>query len=45
MSNFHFAGCDTVYLTEKYGTPLYVISEDFIIDRIDEIKENFVKKI
>ncbi len=44
MSNFHFAGCDTVYLTEKYGTPLYVISEDFIIDRIDEIKENFVKK-
>ncbi len=44
MSNFHFAGCDTVYLAEKYGTPLYVISEDFIIDRIDEIKENFVKK-
>ena len=44
MANFHFSGCDTVYLAEKYGTPLYVISEDYIIDRIGEIKRDFIEK-
>ncbi|NMB27408.1 MAG: diaminopimelate decarboxylase [Tissierellia bacterium] len=44
MTNFHFAGCDTVYLAKKYGTPLYVISENYIIDRIEEIKRNFIGK-
>ena len=44
MTNFHFAGCDTVYLAKKYGTPLYVISENYIIDRIEEIKRNFIEK-
>ena len=44
MTNFHFAGCDTVYLAKKYGTPLYVVSEDHIVDRIEEIKKNFIEK-
>lgn len=44
MTNFKFAGCDTVYLAKKYGTPLYIMSEDYIIERIEEIKNNFLKK-
>lgn len=44
MENFNFGGCDTVKLAEKYGTPLYVMNEDFIIDRISEIKVNFLEK-
>ncbi|NLX61968.1 MAG: diaminopimelate decarboxylase [Tissierellia bacterium] len=44
MGNFIFAGCDTVELAKKYGTPLYVISEDFIIERCREIREDFLEK-
>ncbi|WP_353096164.1 diaminopimelate decarboxylase [Tissierella praeacuta] len=44
MNNFIFAGCDTVKLAEKYKTPLYVMSEDYIKDRLKEIKENFLDK-
>ncbi len=44
MSNYKFAGLDTVELGKKYGTPLYVMSEDYIRDRIHEIKEDFLGK-
>ena len=44
MENFNFGGSDTVKLAEKYGTPLYVMNEDFIIDRISEIKVDFLEK-
>lgn len=44
MSNFVFAECDTVKLAKKYGTPLYLISEDYIKERCSEIKENFINK-
>jgi len=44
MKNFTFGGCDTVYLAEKYKTPLYVISEDCIVDRCNEIKRDFINK-
>ncbi len=44
MSNFIFAGCDTVKLAEKYKTPLYVMSEDYIKDRLREIRESFLEK-
>lgn len=44
MNNFLFAGCDTVELARKYKTPLYVMSEDYIIDRCSEIKEDFLRK-
>lgn len=44
MSNMHFGQCDTVLLAEKYGTPLYVISEDIVKNKINEIKKKFLKK-
>ena len=44
MSNFVFYGCDTVELAKKYGTPLYVMSEDFIVDRCREIRKDFLEK-
>lgn len=44
MDNFVFAGMDTVELAKKYGTPLYIMSEDYIRDRIREIKEDFLGK-
>ncbi|MCK9445004.1 MAG: diaminopimelate decarboxylase [Tissierellaceae bacterium] len=44
MDNLIFAGCDTVELAKKYGTPLYLMSEDFIVDRLNEIKKGFLNK-
>jgi diaminopimelate decarboxylase len=44
MSNFVFAGKDTVELAKKYGTPLYVMSGDMINDKCDEINESFLNK-
>lgn len=44
MKNFLFSNVDTVKLAEKYGTPLYVVSEDIINERCDEIKESFIKR-
>ncbi|MDR1137851.1 MAG: diaminopimelate decarboxylase [Synergistaceae bacterium] len=41
MGNFIFHGCDTVELAREFGTPLYVVSEDEIIDRIRTIKSCF----
>lgn len=34
--------CD--YLVEKYGTPLYVMNEEEILNRIDDIKQNHIIK-
>lgn len=39
--HFIFAGHDTVALAKKFGTPLYVISENKIIEAIDLIKKSF----
>ena len=44
MSRFTFEGCDTVALAEKYGTPLYVVSETDIVDRCREIRKKFLEK-
>lgn len=44
MSNYIFAGCDTVELAKKYGTPLYLMSEDYIKDRCREIREDFIER-
>lgn len=40
----YFDGCDTTELAEKYGTPLYVISETEIVNRFSQIKEEFTDK-
>ncbi|MCF6463052.1 diaminopimelate decarboxylase [Clostridium sp. Cult1] len=44
MTNFYFAGVDTVYLAKKYSTPLYIMSENHILNRIQEIKRDFLWK-
>lgn len=43
-SNFTFAGYDTVELAKKYGTPLYVLSEEIIRKKCREIKSDFLEK-
>ncbi|QZY56265.1 diaminopimelate decarboxylase [Crassaminicella profunda] len=43
-SNFYFGGCDTVNLAKKYGTPLYVMSEDYICERCKEVRKDFLGK-
>lgn len=42
--NYYFSDCDTVQLAKEYGTPLYVMSEDIILDRLNEIKRSFLEK-
>lgn len=44
LTNFEFYNVDTVKLAEKYGTPLYVISEDHIIHKCQEIQQDFIEK-
>ncbi|HYE84640.1 MAG TPA: diaminopimelate decarboxylase [Clostridia bacterium] len=39
-----FAGCDTVELAEKYGTPLYVMSEDGIRENCGRIRSALMDK-
>ncbi len=41
--HYHFSGHDTTVLAKKYGTPLYVMSEDLIRERMDIIHEAFLK--
>lgn len=40
----YFDGCSTVELAEKYGTPLYVYSENAILKECNEIKNCFLDK-
>lgn len=40
----YFDGCDTVELAKKYGTPLYVYSENDIVKKCNELKESFLNK-
>lgn len=42
--HFHFAGHDTVALARKYGTPLYVVSEDLIRHKCGEIRRTFLDR-
>ncbi len=42
--NYYFSGCDTVQLAKEYGTPLYVMSEDIIMERLNEIKKSFSER-
>lgn len=39
-----FDGVDTTELAALYGTPLYVVSESIIKDRIARIKNEFLNK-
>lgn len=44
VMNFSFAGYDTVALAKKYGTPLYVLSEEAIRSKCREVKNSFLEK-
>ena len=41
---FYFDGCNTLDLAKKYGTPLYVYSENDIKDKCNELKNCFINK-
>lgn len=43
MNNFIFSNHDTVELARKYGTPLYVLSEDIIASNAEIMKNAFEK--
>ena len=40
----YFDGCNTLELAEQYGTPLYLMSESLIEEKISEIKASFTDK-
>lgn len=42
--NLSISKCDCLELAKKYGTPLYVMSEDEIRRRCREIRENHIEK-
>lgn len=42
MGNYIFNKLDTVELAKEHGTPLYLMSEDSIVERISEIKDDFL---
>ncbi len=41
-NTLYFDGCNTVELAEKYGTPLYVMSETAIVEKCREIRKTFL---
>lgn len=43
-NHLFISGVDTVELAKKYGTPLYVISEDKIVEKINILKKSFINK-
>ena len=43
-NKLYFDGCDTTELAKKYGTPIYVMSQNGIEERINELKEQFTNK-
>lgn len=40
----YFDGCSTVELAEEYGTPLYVMSESDIVDKMHQVRDAFLDK-
>lgn len=43
-NTLYFDGCNTVELAKKYGTPLYVFSENDIVNRFRELRETFIER-
>lgn len=40
----HMDGCSAVELADQYGTPLFLLSEDHIVEKCQEIRESFLAK-
>jgi diaminopimelate decarboxylase len=43
-NHYFFGGVDTVELAKKHETPLYVLSEDIILENINTLKKCFIDK-
>lgn len=43
-SILYFDGCNTLELAKQYGTPLYVMSETEILNRIEQLRKSFLYK-
>lgn len=43
-NNLFFGGCDVVDLASRFGTPLYVLSENGIRSRCREVRTSFIEK-
>lgn len=43
-NSLYFDGCNTVTLAKKYQTPLFIVSENSIIRKCNEIKTSFLEK-
>ncbi|TVR61393.1 MAG: diaminopimelate decarboxylase [Spirochaetaceae bacterium] len=41
---YKFDGCDTVALAREYGTPLYVLSECLVRERLSELRTSFLDR-
>jgi len=44
MAHLQFDGCDAVVLASEYGTPLYVVSERLIRERLREVRKDFLER-
>jgi len=44
MAHLQFDGCDAVALAKEYGTPLYVVSERMIRERLREVRSVFLDR-
>lgn len=44
MAHLQFDGCDAVALAMEYGTPLYVVSERMLRERLREIRKGFLER-
>lgn len=44
MTNYFFENLDTIKIAKNYKTPLFLVSEDKIIQKINNIKDNFLNK-
>ena len=44
MAHLMFDGCDAVALAREYGTPLYVVSERMIRERLREVRASFLDR-
>jgi len=43
-NTLYFDGCNTAKLAEKYQTPLFIVSENSIIQKCNEIKSSFLNE-
>lgn len=42
-NTLYFDGCNTVELAKEYGTPMYIMSQTDMIEKIQEVKDCFTK--